>query len=59
MKKLKKGADKNICGVCSGIAEYIDCDITIIRLAFIAALLFSCGYATLFYIIAALVMPSK
>lgn len=59
MKKLKKGADKNICGVCSGIADYLDADTTIIRLAFIAALLCSCGYATLFYFIAALIMPNK
>jgi phage shock protein PspC (stress-responsive transcriptional regulator) len=59
MTKLKKGKDKNICGVCSGIAEYLDTDTTLIRLGFIAALLFSCGYATLFYFIAALVMPNS
>lgn len=59
MKKLTKGKDKSLCGVCSGFAEYLDADTTIIRLVFIAALLFSCGYATLFYLIAALVMPSS
>lgn len=55
-KRLTKGTDKKICGVCSGIAEYFGIDPTIIRLIFVAALiLFGTGAAL--YIICAIVMP--
>lgn len=58
-KKLYKSrTDKKICGVCGGIAEYIECDPTIVRL--ITALL-ALGFGTgiLLYLVAALVMPYK
>ena len=36
MKKLyKSNTDKKICGVCGGIAEYLNTDATLIRLAFL------------------------
>lgn len=56
-KKLKKSAtDRKICGVCGGIAEYLNIDSTVIRL--LAVLLIctaECGL--LAYIVAAIVMP--
>ena len=57
MKKLcKSNTNKKICGVCGGIAEYLNADPTLIRLAFllIAAL---AGTGVLAYFIAALIMP--
>jgi len=57
MKKLyKSNTNKKICGVCGGIAEYLNADPTLIRLAFllIAAM---AGSGVVAYIIAALVMP--
>jgi len=57
-KKLKKGSDKLIGGVCSGVAEYFGWDITIVRVIW-AILAF--GTATGFgwlYLILLLVMPS-
>ena len=57
MKKLcKSNTNKKICGVCGGIAEYLNADPTMIRLAFllISAL---AGSGIAVYIIAALVMP--
>lgn len=57
MKKLKRSnMDKKLCGVCGGIAEYLDVDSTVIRLIWI---LFCCmaGTGLLAYLIAALVMP--
>ena len=59
MKQLKRGKDKTLFGVCSGFAEYLDADTTLIRLLMAIAFLMSCGYASLFYIIAALVMPNS
>lgn len=56
MKKLKKSStDRKICGVCGGIAEYLNIDSTVIRL--LALLLLCTGSGILIYIVAALVMP--
>ena len=58
-KKLyKSNTDKKICGVCGGLAEYLNMDATIIRLILILAVLFA-GCGLLAYIIAALVIPNK
>lgn len=57
MKKLcKSNTNKKIAGVCGGIAEYLDCDPTFVRLLFV---LFSLGAGSglLLYIIAAVIMP--
>lgn len=55
-KKLKKSStDRKICGVCGGIAEYINMDPTIVRL--IWAILACTGTGIIAYIIAAIVMP--
>jgi len=57
MKKLcKSNTNKKICGVCGGIAEYLNTDPTLIRLAFLLVCLAG-GSGVLAYFIAALVMP--
>ena len=57
MKKLcKSTTDKKVAGVCGGIAEYLSCDSTIIRLTF-AALILCAGSGLLVYILAAIIMP--
>lgn len=58
-KKLyKSNTDKKLCGVCGGLAEYLNVDSTIIRLILVFAVLFA-GSGILAYIIAALVIPDK
>lgn len=58
-KKLYKSiTDNKLCGVCGGIAEYLNIDSTVIRLILILAIFFG-GCGLLAYIIAALVMPNK
>lgn len=57
MNTLKKGKDKIISGVCSGIANYLGTDITIIRLLFAFFTFCSCGYAAMFYLICSILMP--
>lgn len=60
-KKLYKNLeDKKISGVCSGIADYFEIDVTLVRVLFVA------GFAItwfvpmgIFYLIAAVVMPDK
>ena len=58
-KKLyKSNTDKKICGVCGGIAEYLNIDPTVVRLVWaVSAILAGCGL--LAYIIAAIIMPDK
>ena len=49
---------KKICGVCGGLAEYLNIDPTVVRLAW--ALIGLCGGAGIVaYIVAALIMPEK
>ena len=57
-KRLTRSAtDKKLGGVCGGIAEYLDVDTTVIRLAWVLFALFL-GGGILAYIIALLVMPN-
>ena len=57
MKELRKSdTNRVLAGVCGGIAEYIGCDPTIIRLLFIALSIFV-GSGLLVYILAAIIMP--
>ncbi|HSA95337.1 MAG TPA: PspC domain-containing protein [Acidobacteriota bacterium] len=58
-KKLYRSpSQKMLAGVCGGIAEYLDIDVTIVRLLYVALDLVT-GIAPLvfFYIIAWIVMP--
>ena len=59
MKKLYKSrTDKKLCGVCGGIAEYLNVDSTIIRLIW-AVLIVIAGTGILAYILAAFIMPEE
>lgn len=58
-KKLHRTRNnKKIFGVCGGIAEYFDVDVTVIRILFLIAL-FCVGGGLLAYLICALVMPEQ
>ncbi|HAH51476.1 MAG TPA: PspC domain-containing protein, partial [Balneola sp.] len=55
--KLRKSrSDKMLAGVCSGLAEYLGWDPTIVRIIFVV-LAFSYGFAIFAYFILAIVMP--
>ena len=57
--KLHRKADGQIiCGVCTGLAEYFQADVTVVRLIAVLAGLFS-GTGIVAYIIAALIMPTE
>jgi len=56
-KRLYKSqTNKMICGVCGGLAEYLDVDPTLVRLGCVALTVFA-GMSILVYIIAAIIMP--
>jgi phage shock protein C len=59
-KKLTKGSNKVVWGVCSGIAEYTGLDVTIIRIAWALLTVFSALVGGLLvYVICGLLMPEK
>lgn len=49
---------KILCGVCMGLSEYFEIDVTIVRLIWVFISLVY-GSGILLYIIAALIMPIK
>jgi len=55
-KRLRKSRDRKLCGVCGGVAEYLNVDPTVIRVLWaLSALAFFSG--VLLYLILAFVMP--
>lgn len=57
-KRLKKSRDKKLCGVCGGVAEYLDMDPTIVRIIWLVLVLCA-GTGLLAYIVAAILMPNS
>lgn len=49
--------NKKIAGVCAGIARYLGWDVTLVRVAFLAAVVFK-GFGLLAYLIAWICMPA-
>ena len=56
-KLMKCESDRVICGVCSGVARYLNIDTTAVRLIWALISVFG-GTGIIAYIIAALIMPS-
>ena len=56
-KKLVKG-EKKLFGVCSGLANYLDLDPTVVRVGFVLAVILG-GVGILVYIVLAIAMPEK
>lgn len=61
MKKLVRDRSKGkISGLCAGIAEYAQIDVTVVRVAVLALVIFSGVLpGTLFYLIASLITPAE
>ena len=56
----KSNSDRRICGVCGGIAEYLDVDPTVVRLLTASAALFTgVVFVGFVYLLAAMIMPSN
>lgn len=56
-KILKKTKNSKLCGVCGGLAEYIDVDPTLVRLGTVLLCLFT-GVGIIAYFVAACIMPN-
>jgi len=57
VKKLTKGSNKMLFGVCSGVGEYFEIDPTLVRVGFVIFGLFGAGI--LVYLIMAIIVPQK
>lgn len=57
-KRLTRSDDKMIGGVCAGLAEYLDIDLTIVRIVWVLMVLFA-GFGILLYVILWLIMPKQ
>ena len=57
-KRLCRKMDtRMVCGVCSGIADYLKVDVTVVRLITVGLSLFTSGVGVFFYFVAAFIMP--
>jgi phage shock protein C len=57
---LRKSGNRMIAGVCGGIANWLDWDPTLVRVAYVLLSLLSAGFpGILVYIILAIVMPNE
>jgi phage shock protein C len=57
-RKLRRSKNQMIAGVCAGIAEYFNVDITAVRVGYVLLSIISAGFpGTLLYIILWLIMP--
>lgn len=58
MKKLVRSSrNKVIAGICAGLGEYFNIDVTVVRLIMVVLGLFSFGSIVLAYLIAMLIVP--
>lgn len=58
-KRLERSNNRLLGGVCAGIAETFDWDITAVRIAYVLLTLFTAFSGTLVYILLWIIMPSK
>ncbi len=53
----RRSNDRMIAGVCSGVADYLGLDVTLVRLLTVVAAIFSVGAVAVAYIAAWILMP--
>ncbi|NLN42420.1 MAG: PspC domain-containing protein, partial [Clostridiales bacterium] len=58
-KLYRSRSQKMIAGVCGGIAEYFNIDVTLIRLIWALVSIPSFGTGILVYIIASIIIPER
>jgi phage shock protein PspC (stress-responsive transcriptional regulator) len=58
-RRLYRGDDRILGGVCSGLAEYLDFDPVLVRLGYAALTLFTAFCGLIFYVVAWIVIPER
>ncbi len=58
-KKLTRSNNRIIAGVCGGIAEYFGWDVSVVRIVYSLATIFTVFSGVIVYIILWIIMPQK
>jgi phage shock protein PspC (stress-responsive transcriptional regulator) len=59
-KKLyRSSSGKKLAGVCAGMSDYFELDVTIIRLLWVAAIIFGFGSGIILYLLCWLIIPEQ
>lgn len=58
-KKLTKSDDKIFAGICGGMAEYLDFDPTVVRVAYATLTLFTAFSGIILYLVLCFIIPKK
>lgn len=58
-KKLTKSDDKIFAGICGGMAEYLDFDPTVVRVAYATLTLFTAFSGIILYFLLWFIIPKK
>ena len=58
-KKLTKSDDKIFAGICGGMAEYLDFDPTVVRVAYATLTLFTAFSGIILYFVLWFIIPKK
>ena len=58
-KKLTKSDDKISAGICGGMAEYLDFDPTVVRVAYATLTLFTAFSGIILYFVLWFIIPKK
>lgn len=58
-KKLTRSNNKMIAGVCAGLAEYLNLDPTVVRIAYVLLTFFTVFSGAIVYLILWLVIPEQ
>lgn len=59
MNKLTKSKDRSLFGVCGGIAEWLNLDVSLVRILFVLGAIFTGSLVFWAYILLALVLPNE
>jgi phage shock protein C len=51
--------DRQVAGICGGLRDYMNCDSTLIRVAWVVVTFLSAGLALLAYLVLILVIPNE
>ena len=52
-------SDRQVAGICGGLGDYMNCDSTLIRVAWVVVTFLSAGLALLAYLVLILVIPNE
>lgn len=58
-RRLTRGEDRWLGGVCSGVADYAGIDVTLVRLLSVLGTIFGLGSLVLVYLVAWVLVPKR